>query len=304
MKFFQLVSLLIFTPIIFASDTIKVKEIAADVYVHFGKHELPNNHNHGEIANIGFIIGDKCVTVIDSGANPTQGKALKNTIQTITSKPICYVINTHAHPDHIYGNRAFKDAKVKFVGHHKLSRAILTRSPYYFTKSKEQFGNQLTSADVVLPSIEVKNTLQLDLGNRILELTAHPSAHTDHDLSIYDSKTDTLWLSDLLFREHLPVLDGSINGWISELERLEQNSYTYVIPGHGALVTDWKHSLQPQKKYLLLLRKEIRLLIQQGKFLEDAIKTVAYSEQKRWKLFNEFHKKNISTAFAELEWEE
>jgi hypothetical protein len=121
---------------------------------------------------------------------------------------------------------------------------------------------------------------------------------------VYDQQTNTLWLSDLLFREHIPVIDGSINGWLVELARLEKQNYHYVIPGHGALVTDWKHALQPQKRYLTLLRAQIRRIIQQGKFLEQALKTVAYSEAKSWKLFEQFHRKNITSAFAELEWED
>ncbi|NOQ37146.1 MAG: quinoprotein relay system zinc metallohydrolase 2 [Methylococcaceae bacterium] len=304
MKTLWTLILLISSQYALALDALSIKEVSKGIYVHFGKHELPDTHNHGAIANIGFIVGEKCVAVIDSGGNPEEGQALKKAIQATTDKPVCYVINTHVHPDHIYGNIAFKAKGVEFVGHHKLARAMASRSSYYVDKAAEQLAIKLTAENIILPTLEVKNTLKIDLGGRVLELTAHPTAHTDNDLSIYDKQTDTLWLSDLLFREHLPVLDGSLNGWIAELERLEKNNYRRVIAGHGALVTDWKHSLQPQKRYLIKLRDQIRSAIKQGQFLEDALKTVAYSESKSWKLFNEFHRKNITSAFAELEWEE
>lgn len=304
MKFLWVFGLLIISQQAFSLEPLSVKEITRGIYVHFGKHELPDTHNHGAIANIGFIVGNKCVAVIDSGGNLEQGKALKKAITLITDTPICYVINTHVHPDHIYGNRAFKTAGVEFIGHYKLARAMAMRKDYYVSHAKEQLAIKLTSEDIIPPTIPVTNTLKIDLGGRELELTAYPTAHTDNDLSIYDKQTNTLWLGDLLFREHIPVIDGSVKGWLAVLARLEKQNYKYVIPGHGAVVTDWKHSLQPQKRYLTLLVNETRAMIKQGMFLEEAIKTVAYSEKKRWKLFDQFHRKNITAVFAELEWEE
>ncbi len=278
-------------------------EVASGIFVHFGKHELPNKTNHGAIANIGFIVGDSCIAVIDTGGNPDQGYALKKAIKKITKKPVCYVINTHVHPDHIYGNIAFKQAKVKFVGHHKLTRAMSTRGHYYIDKASDQLDVKLTTKHIIPPDILVKKHLTIDLGGRKLIITAHPTAHTDNDVTILDKQTNTLWMSDLLFLEHLPVIDGSLLGWLNELERMEKKAYKIVIPGHGPVVTDWPTSLQAEKTYLLTLRTEIRDMIKKGHFLEEAIKQVGYSERDKWKLFDQFHKRNVTTAFAELEWE-
>ncbi|MCX7093412.1 MAG: quinoprotein relay system zinc metallohydrolase 2 [Methylobacter sp.] len=286
------------------ATTLPVKEVTTGVYVHFGKHQFPDNKNHGEIANLGFIVGQKCVAVIDSGGNPDQGLALKQAVTETTRTPICYVINTHVHPDHIYGNSAFKAAGVNFVGHHKLAAAMAARGSYYLGKAAEQLEVKLSAADLIAPDIEVKDSLKLDLGGRILTLTAHPRAHTDNDLSVYDEKTQTLWLSDLLFTEHLPTLDGSLKGWLGEIDKLEKRSFRYVIPGHGELVTDWPQSMQAQKHYLTLLLTEIRAAIKQGRHLEDAVQSVGYSEKNNWALFDEYHRKNVTTAFAELEWED
>lgn len=171
-----------------AATALPVKEVATGVYVHFGKHQFPDSKNHGEIANLGFIVGQKCVAVIDSGGNPEQGLALKQAVTETTQTPICYVINTHVHPDHIYGNSAFKAAGVKFVGHHKLAGAMAARGSYYLGKAAEQLDVKLSAADLITPDIEVKDSLKLDLGGRTLILKAHPTAHTDNDLSVYDEK--------------------------------------------------------------------------------------------------------------------
>ncbi|MCL7420923.1 MAG: quinoprotein relay system zinc metallohydrolase 2 [Methylobacter sp.] len=286
-----------------AAPVLSLTEVAPGVYVHFGVHELPDTKNHGAIANIGFVVGERCVAVIDTGGNPQQGKSLKLAIEHTTSKPVCYVINTHVHPDHIYGNTAFKAPGVQFVGHQKLARAMAARGLYYIDKAADQLDVKLTADDIIPPDIAVKDHLDLDLGGRTLKLTAHRAAHTDNDLTVYDQRTDTLWISDLLFIEHLPVIDGSLKGWLAELKTLESHAYKTVIPGHGPIVTDWPKSMQPEKAYLEMLLTEIRDMIRQGKYMEEAVETVGYSARGQWRLFDEFHRKNVTTAFAELEWE-
>lgn len=303
MKILFLLSLVV-SQHVFAVPALKVTEVTSGVYVHFGKHELPDSVNHGAIANIGFIVGDACVAVIDTGGNPEQGYSLKKAVELKTKKPICYVINTHVHPDHIYGNIAFKQPGVKFIGHKNLARAMAVRANYYIEKAEEQLDIKLSSKHIIPPDKSVKKHMTIDLGGRVLILTAHPTAHTDNDLTVLDKNTNTLWMSDLLFIEHLPVIDGSLKGWLSELKRMEKKKYNFVIPGHGNVVTDWPESLQAEKNYLEILLSEIRDMIKKGKFIEEAIENVGYSEQHKWKLFDQFHKKNVTTAFAELEWED
>ncbi|MEI8570637.1 quinoprotein relay system zinc metallohydrolase 2 [Methylomonas sp. LW13] len=287
-----------------AAPPLSFSQVAPGIYLHTSAHHWPDRGNHGEIANIGFIVGERCVAVIDSGGSPQQGAALRNTIKQVTTKPVCYVINTHVHPDHIYGNIAFKEPGVQFVGHYKLARAMATRGDHYLGRAAELLDIQVNHDNIIPPDIEVNDSMTLNIGNRELLLTAHPSAHTDNDLSVYDKTTDTMWLADLLFLEHIPVIDGSIKGWLSEMERLEKNHYKLVVPGHGLLVKDWPASLQPQKAYLNSLATEVRAMIKQGKTLEQAVKTVGLPAKKNWQLFEQFHRKNVTIAFAELEWED
>jgi quinoprotein relay system zinc metallohydrolase 2 len=285
-------------------ETFEVQKIAPGLYFHFGHHELPNRENHGGIANIGFVVGKSCVAVLDSGGNPQQGLVLKNTIEKITDVPICYVINSHVHPDHVFGNRSFKGKGVQFIGHKNLARALQLRSAFYLQRSEEQLGVKLTPQDIVLPDIMVADSLTLDLGGRLLTVTAHGSAHTDNDLSVLDKSSQTLWLSDLLFVEHLPVIDGSLKGWLKELKELSLLKVKRVVPGHGPVMGDWPAALKPQVDYLTMLLKEVRSMIKQGKFIEQAIVEAGQTAAGRWALFDAFHKKNVTLVFAELEWED
>jgi quinoprotein relay system zinc metallohydrolase 2 len=285
-------------------EAFTVQKVAPGLYFHLGRHELPNRTNHGAIANIGFVVGQQCVAVLDSGGNREQGRLLKEAIEKITDVPICYVINSHVHPDHIFGNRSFKESGVQFIGHKNLTRALQARATFYTQRSMEQLGINLTLQDIVLPDIAVTDSLTLDLGGRVLRVTAHDSAHTDNDLSVFDENSQTLWLSDLLFVEHLPVVDGSLKGWLKELKGLSRLKIKRVVPGHGPVIDNWRVALQRQESYLTMLLREVRAMIKEGKFIEQAIAEVGQNAAGQWALFDVFHKKNITFVFAELEWED
>src|ERR1700749_135622 len=101
-----------------------VTEIASGLFVHNGGHEEGSAANEDAIANIGFIIGDEAVAVIDPGGSFAEGSALRAAIRARTDRPIRYVIFTHVHPDHIFGAAAFRGDHPDFVGHAKLPGAL------------------------------------------------------------------------------------------------------------------------------------------------------------------------------------
>lgn len=282
-----------------------MREIAPGVYVHTGRQEVTDTANRGDIANIGFIVGERCVAVIDTGGSIVIGERLRRAVEAATPRPICYVINTHMHPDHVLGNAAFSKGSAPpiFVGHAHLAAALATRGTNYRHALLRDAGADLAGSEIVPPTLEVKNTLELDLGARKLQLRAWPTAHTDNDLTVFDETTGTLWLSDLLFAGHTPVVDGSLRGWlgvIAEIARLEPRR---VISGHGE-ATDWRRALADQERYLRVLLNETRAAIKAGKTLSQAVDSVGRSEREHWLLFDEFHRRNVTAAYAELEWED
>jgi len=119
-----------------------------------------------------------------------------------------------------------------------------------------------------------------------------------------DSRTNTAFLGDLVFLEHLPVIDGSINGWIGELEQLSEVSISYVVPGHGPPRTDWPAAAQPALAYLTALRESVRAWIASGGDLASAQDTIDAPQGAAWQLVERYHERNVGAAFAELEWED
>mgnify|MGYP006286261263 CR=1 FL=1 len=103
---------------------------------------------------------------------------------------------------------------------------------------------------------------------------------------------------------HLPVIDGSLIGWLREIDRLRQIEAAQVIPGHGPTTADWPLALTGEENYLKSLANEIRIAIKSNKTIEQAMIEVGQRNRPDWQLFDAFHKRNVAAAFAELEWEE
>ena len=211
-----------------AGPPLAMTEVAAGVFVHGGVHEEASPENNDAIANIGFVLGDDAVAVIDPGGSALEGDALRAAIRALTDRPIRYVILTHVHPDHIFGAAAFRDDNPDFVGHAKLPGALAQRGGYYLRRLHEALGDGAEGSEIVTPTLLVSTRIELDLGGRRLVLHAHGPAHTDSDLTIFDDKTRTLWLSDLLFVDRIPVVDGSLVGWLKELESTSSNERAYA----------------------------------------------------------------------------
>lgn len=286
-----------------AAAGLNIREIAPGLYVHRGHQAVSNTENGGDIANIGFVVGERCVAVIDSGGSHQVGEALRQAVRAVTTLPICYVINTHIHPDHIFGNAAFLPESPVFVGHARLPAAMAGRGTGYRNALRRDLGPAAAESTIIPPTLTVADRLELNLGGRSLELQAWPTAHTDNDLSVFDHATQTLWLADLLFVGHTPVVDGNLSGWLGVIDTLAATTPRHVISGHGDS-TDWRQALANQRRYLLTLRDEVRAAIRERRSLAQAMASVGRGEQQRWLLFDDFHRRNVAAAYAELEWED
>ena len=284
--------------------TDSASEIAPGVYVQQGVHEEISAENRGHIANVGWIVGEEAVAVVDTGSSALQGRGLRDAVRTVTDKPIAYVIATHVHPDHLFGHAAFLADEPAFVGHRKLPAALEQRGAFYLDNLRETLRKWADGTEVVMPDLLVEDVLEIDLGERRLTLRAHGTAHTDNDLTVLDEASGVLFAGDLLFMERCPVIDGSLLGWVEVMASLAELGAKSVVPGHGPAPASLSGAFEPQARYLTTLRDSVRAFIAENGLLEDAVRALTLqSEKKHWVLFDETHPRNVNAAYVELEWE-
>ena len=284
-------------------EPFNLKQVADGIYLHSGVHVEFTDPRHDDIANIGFIVGNDCIAVIDTGGSIAIGKQLLLSIREISNLPICYVINTHVHFDHILGNLAFSQESARFVGHEQLSDAVEQNRDFFLQQFKADLGPTPNRESIIGPDLTVDKTMDLDLGDRIITLTAYPTAHSHTDLTVFDKQTKTLWTGDLVFRERIPSLDGKLKGWLTVLEELQNEAIDLAIPGHGTTSDDWPQTYAAEEAYLTMLLNDTRKAINEGQFLEEAVDSIGKEQKQEWLLHEQHHNRNVTKAFTELEWE-
>ncbi len=284
------------------ADEMALTEVAQGVYVRPGLDEDAAPGNDDAIANIGCIVGESSVAVIDPGGSRRDGERLRVAIRSVTDVPIRYVILSHVHPDHIFGSSAFGRDDPVFVGHARMPGALLERGDYYRRSLRRTLGDDAVG-DYVLPTMTVADTAQIDLGGRLLQLRAHGAAHSDTDLSVLDHRTGTLWAGDLLFVRRVPSLDGSLPGWLRELDVLKAMPAVRAVPGHGPASVPWPAGAAEEERYLRTLLRDTRALLAASGDIASAPEKVAQDERGRWALFGAYNGRNATVAFKELEWE-
>lgn len=287
-------------------EAVALREIAPGVLFRQGIVDQITADNAGRIANLSVVIGDDSVAVIDTGSSRAEGQALYAAIRRVTDKPISHAILTHMHPDHSLGASVFSEAGAMLVASDRLPPSLEARAQTYLDNMSRILGpNEMIGTNVVIPQTTVEQQLQIDLGRRILQLQAVPTAHTDNDLTVRDMTTNTLFTGDLVFRGLTPVVDGSLNGWLHWLGTPPEEA-ELIVPGHGEVSTSFDEAVADEQRLLTGLRDSVRAAIDRGESMTDAVPQIVTEMQpfaQDWSAFAETIARDATAGYKELEWE-
>lgn len=219
--------------------------------------------------NVGVLVTDEGVAVVDTMTFVRQGDAIRARIREITDQPVVAVINTHYHLDHTHGNPAFEPG-TKVVSTAKTLEHLKQRDADYWSESP---------AKDLLPNDTFEGERELVLGGRAIRLFHPGRGHTDGDLIAEFVSERTIHTGDLYSNGVFPNIDleagGSVQQWDATLGNVLARDFDRVIPGHGPLSD--RAGVARFQEFLRTLWAQTVEIVQRGGSLEEAERDVDLS---------------------------
>lgn len=191
----------------------------------------------GQSAHSGIVIGDDAVAVIDSCTFADDARILLDTVASLTSAPIRYVVNTHHHGDHTFGNWLFRPAAI--VGHERCRAWLVGEAGETHREMMNQWmpASKERMASVVIdpPDVTFEERMRLHLGGVTLRLEYFGRAHTDNDIAIGVEEAGVCFAGDII-GEPLFCEDAFPAEWGTTLRGLAAVPEATFASGHDPLV--------------------------------------------------------------------
>jgi len=253
-----------------------LQEIAPNVFAHI------HSGVGWDICNSGFIIGDDGVLVIDAMMVASQVRPYLEEIRKVTDKPIRYLVNTHHHVDHSFGNQFYLPTEV--VSHRGCRESMITAGADVESLSQRypQYRDDWVQSRLTPASITYEDKMIVHLGDRVIELLHPGPAHTYGDTLVYLPREKVLFTGDVAFQYLTPLArDGHVSNWIKVTNGiLKDVNATTLVMGHGPV--SGKEAVSWTLKYLRLVKRVSKSHFDQGASVEDASRAVRLGEYADW----------------------
>ena len=183
-------------------------------------------------------MGDDAALVVDTRATLPEADELLADLRRLTTAPVRFVVNTHAHFDHCFGNARFPSAQL-WAQQRCITR--LTRAGEVERRAgvavAPELAADLAAVPIVAPRHAVAEHAVLDVGGRAVRLAFLGRGHTDHDLVVVVADAGVTFAGDLVEEGAPPdFADAHPVQWPATLRRLAGVAAGPVVPGHGDVV--------------------------------------------------------------------
>lgn len=191
-------------------------------------------------ANAGFVVGSAAVALVDTQLTPTTTMEVLRAIRWVTSRPVRFVVNTHHHSDHVFGNQYFVPEAL-IVAHERAAERIAqaaAEAPQRAATTWPALAEDFAEVRITPPAVTFSERLAIDLGGRLVQLLYLGRAHTDGDVYVLVPDARVLYCGDVFFNRVVPAMfDGYFRDWSARLETLAGLPAEGFVPGHGAVGT-------------------------------------------------------------------
>jgi glyoxylase-like metal-dependent hydrolase (beta-lactamase superfamily II) len=220
-------------------------------------------------ANAGIVVGRDGILVVDTLISAKEAKRFISDIRKVSEKPIKYVVDTHYHLDHAFGNSEFARLGAAIISQVN-DRNNLAKKGEAGLKNAKGYG--LTDEDmagtvIALPTVTFTDRMTIDLGGETVELIYVAPSHTEGSTLVYLPERKILFTGDVLFTDFHPFMgDGDVPGWVKTLDFILALDVTTIIPGHGPI--SGKKDIAEMKEYIQTFDRKARELVAKSKDLD------------------------------------
>jgi len=236
------------------------------VWMIAGRQEAITQKNGGAIANIVIFDTSAGAVIVDTGPSRRFGEELSALATELTGKPVARVFLTHIHPDHVFGNQAFKpEALAATEG---VVKGLKDMGEGYADAMYRAAGDWMRGTELVLPKSVVAAGVE-DFGNRRLRLLTM-RGHTASDLVIFDERSGFLVAGDLVFLDRAATTpNANLEHWKIALANLGGIPHRLLVPGHGPAENSTR-GLDQTRQWIMMIEDTIRGAFDRGLDINEA----------------------------------
>jgi cyclase len=261
-----------------------IHKLKDGIYVYVGK-DRPNDA--GPESNVGIIMTQEGVVLVDTGQNPTDARAVQAAIKKLTSQPVRYVIATETHADHHGGDYVFSPPGVS-IAHEGSTATLKDREPgdparvERLRASSPEMRAALEGYHFVLPQIEYRHKMTMNVGERTFELLYMKNAHSEADTAVWLPKERVLFSASVVVNNQFNVIRPwvTIPDILAATTMLKALKPEVVVPGHGTPGT--VKIFEDMERYYALLVERVGKMVQAGKSLDEIKRDLQMPEYDQW----------------------
>ena len=272
-----------FSGVAFAQEGLT--QIADNVYSYVNvKNASPAN---SFAANAGIIVGRDGIVVVDTLISAKEAQRFIKDIRKISDKPIRYVVDTHCHLDHTFGNSEFAKIGAVIVSHARCRENMLKNSAETL-KNAGKYGltsAQMEGTKIDYPTLTFTDKMTINLDDQRIELIYIAPSHTTGSIIVNIPDKKVLFTGDILFTDFHPFMgDGDIPGWVKNLDYITALDVERIIPGHGPV--SGKKDITDMRSYIIAFDAKARELTAQKNDIAvvaaELQKTLPVKSQAEW----------------------
>jgi len=277
-------------------------QVASNVYAVVGDLAGQTYENDGLNNNLGFVVSDAGVLVINTGPSARVARALHAAIRKITAQPVKWVVNVNSQNHYWHGNGYFKSLGATILASNEADRVMREMGAQQLAANKDLLKEKADGTMLTYPTELTADQRELKLGKTSVQLLHFGPAHTPGDLIVWLPQQRILFSGDIVYTERLlaviPI--GNTANWLQAFDKLVALNPKTIVPGHGRPTTI-EVARRDTRDYLSFLRAEAKRILDAGGSLQDAVEKVDQSRFQSLVNFDLLALRNMYQVFQEVE---